>query len=135
MANPANKKSGKSLLPALAADDLRFASDGAGEGALTAELPIGSISEPFSIARATYEMARDDAREPVESNEENELLGRAHSNATDALLLTPAPDLSALAYKMQVFAAEDCHALSPQYREPLFAALQSDVRLLGGLSS
>jgi hypothetical protein len=85
----------------------------------------------FAEVRATYEMARDDAQEDVESNEECELLGKAHSEATEALLLSPAPDLAALAYKLEAFATEDCFWLSPQYREPLFNALIADVRRIG----
>lgn len=84
----------------------------------------------FARARANYEMAREDAREHVESDEECMLLGGAHSDATEALLLTEAPDLGALASKLETFAAEDCFALSPQYRDPLFAALLADVRRL-----
>lgn len=84
----------------------------------------------FAAACATYEMARRDAQESVESDEEVMLLGRAHSDATEALMLAPAPNLPALAYKLEAFAAEDCFTLSPQYREPLFAALVDDVRRL-----
>jgi hypothetical protein len=92
----------------------------------------------FADARATYEMARADACVPAEiegelSDEECEMLGSAQSHATSALLLAPAPDLAALAYKLEIFAFEDCFWLSPQYREPLFAALIADVRRLGGL--
>jgi hypothetical protein len=48
-------------------------------------------------------------------------------------LRAPAPDLAALAYKLEIFAFVDWCWLSPQYREPLFAALIADVRRLGGL--
>jgi hypothetical protein len=75
---------------------------------------------------------RDDLHEVDLSDEECQLLGRAQSEAVSALMLTPAPDLAALAYKLETFAAEDCFGLSPQYREPLFAALIGDVRRLGG---
>lgn len=84
----------------------------------------------FKSARAFYEMARDDALEHVESNEECELLGFAHSEAMDMLMLAHAPDMAALAYKLETFAAEDCFSLSPQYREPLLNALLADVRRL-----
>ena len=87
---------------------------------------------PFDHARAIYEMARDDALEPAETDAECELLGHAHSEATSALLLTPSPDLAALAYKLDVFAAEDCFGLSPHYRDPLFTVLVADARALNG---
>jgi hypothetical protein len=87
----------------------------------------------FDLARQTYEMARDDAQEHVESDEECELLGHAQSEATWALMLSPAPDLTALAYKLEAFEAEDCFGLCPSYRQPLFAALIADARRLGGL--
>lgn len=81
---------------------------------------------------ATYAMACADAQEDVNSDEEITLLGTAHSLATERLLLAPAPDLDALACKLEIFDAEDCFGLSPQYREPLFAALLADVRRLKG---
>jgi hypothetical protein len=87
----------------------------------------------FDLARQTYEMARLDAQETVESDEECGLLGHAQSEATWALMRSPAPDLTALAYKLEIFEGEDCFALCPSYREPLFAALIADARRLGGL--
>jgi hypothetical protein len=89
----------------------------------------------FARARSTYEMARSDAEADGTdfSDEECELLGGAQSEATFALLLVPAPDLPAFLYKLETFAAEDCFALSPHYREPLFAALIADVRRLAGM--
>lgn len=89
-----------------------------------------SSATTFARALAVYEMAREDAREDVENDEEIMLLGRAQSDATEALLLSPAPDLAALAYKLEAFATEDCFGLSPQYRDPLFAAIIADARRL-----
>jgi hypothetical protein len=96
-------------------------------------LPSESDPSTFARARAIYEMARDDGREAGLSDQEDELIYGACCKATDALFLTPAPDLSALSYKLEVFAAEDCHGLEPNLRDPLFAALVADARRLGGL--
>jgi hypothetical protein len=79
---------------------------------------------------ASYAMARSDAQEDVDSDEECALLGAAHNLATERLLLAPAPDLQALLHKLEIFDAEDCFELSDQYRAPLFAALLADVRSL-----
>lgn len=92
----------------------------------------GTLEEAFAHARSMYEMARDDQL-GVESDEEGELLSRAQDAAMDALFLAHAPDLAALAFKMEVFAAEDCFGLCGHIRDSLFAALIADVRRLGGL--
>lgn len=85
----------------------------------------------FSRAIATYEMAKDDLEdESVESNEEMDFFCDAQLEAMDALLQTPAPDLAALVRKLEIFEAEDCFGMSPQYRDPLFDAIISDARRL-----
>jgi hypothetical protein len=96
--------------------------------------PVWALSLPPQSWREvldSYEVARADALEPVESDEEIDLLGGAQSAATERLLTAPAPDLEALAYKLEVFRREDCFALSLEYREPLFEALIEDLRRLG----
>jgi hypothetical protein len=76
-------------------------------------------------------MARDDAREDVDSDEEVSLLGNAHSEATWGLLTAPAPDLDALAYKLEVFREEAMWELVNERVQELFQALIADVRRLG----
>jgi hypothetical protein len=60
---------------------------------------------------ATLEMARADANEEVDSDEEFDLLARAHIDAEWRVLTTPAPDLEALAYKLTVFRDEEAYRL------------------------
>lgn len=87
----------------------------------------------FAQARANYEMARSDWATLGEDydNAEADLLADIQYQAKRELMLTPAPDWQGLAYKMEVFATEDCFNMSKQYRDPLFEALISDVRWLG----
>jgi hypothetical protein len=95
------------------------------------EAPVG-----FDIARARYEMAKADAEAPHGddlSDEECSLLGTAQFDAATALFLTPATDFAALAYKMEVFEAEEYFALIDECRQPAFEALIADVRRLGRL--
>ena len=54
----------------------------------------------------------------------------AELEAMGALMLTASPDLAALAYKMEVFAAEDCFNLDRDCRTPLFGALIADLQRL-----
>ena len=91
------------------------------------------LAETFASALAAYEMACEDALEPVDSDEEVDLLGMAQHEATAALMLIPAPDFAALAYKMAVFAVENCFNLSPEYRDPLYESLASDLLRLGNV--
>lgn len=60
---------------------------------------------------ATYEMARLDNLEWIEDDKEGELISSAHTHALMSLLRSPAPDIAALAYKLQVYRDEDAHEL------------------------
>lgn len=74
-------------------------------------------------------MARGDALEDVETDEEIMLLGGAQCEATYALLLTPAPNAEALAHKIAVFREEEVYRLDNI--GDFFDALIADVRRLG----
>jgi hypothetical protein len=86
----------------------------------------------FAGARANFEMAHADLESlPADyENIECDYLVGITLEALDSMLLCPAPDLAALAYKMETFAAQDCFGFSPHIRDPLFAALQADVARL-----
>jgi hypothetical protein len=97
---------------------------------------IENAPAAFDSARATYEMAKADAEAPHDgdlSDDECSLLGTAQFDAATALFLTPATDFAALAYKMEVFEAEEYFALIDECRQPAFEALIADVRRLGRL--
>ena len=95
------------------------------------DAPLG-----FDSARIMYEMAKADAEAPDAydlSDDECSLLGTAQSKAASAVMLTPAPNHAALAYKLETFDAEYCFDLIEELRRPLFEAIVADVRRLGRL--
>jgi hypothetical protein len=107
---------------------------------VSASRQIAALSDSapanFDSARVTYEMAKADAYAPHDyelSDDECMLLGTAHSDATWAMIFAPAPDLAALAYKLEAFEAEECFALNDEYRQPMVVAMIADVRRLGKL--
>jgi hypothetical protein len=89
----------------------------------------------FPAARDAFAMAKADvdALGTCYANLEADFYVEVQFKALDALMLAPAPDLPALLYKLELFAAEECFDYSPHIRDPLFAALISDVRRLGGM--
>ena len=56
----------------------------------------------------------------------------ARTEALDALLLMPAPDIGALSKKLEIFFREDCCHLMAVHSEPLIAAVLADARRLAG---
>lgn len=88
----------------------------------------------FSRARDALEMARTDvnALGTCYANVEADFYVDIQFKALDALMLAPAPDLPALLYKLELFAAEECFDYSPEFRAPIFAALIADLRRLSG---
>lgn len=92
--------------------------------------------QQFASASAAYEMSRSDLEALPENyaDIECDYLADIMNDALSAMLLCPAPDLAAVAYKMEAFAAEECFGFCPHYRDPLFAALMADVRRLKGES-
>jgi hypothetical protein len=80
----------------------------------------------------TYEMAKSDADEKVDSDEECTLLGEAHSEATRRLLAFPAPDAAAFTVKLEVFRDEEMYALRDDLVREVLGVLISDARTLGG---
>ena len=83
------------------------------------------MQNDFERARELFEMARDDDRVAV-SDVECNLLGPARYAAADALFLIPAPNMAALAYKLEIFASEDC--FNDITRDQSFAAIIRDAR-------
>jgi hypothetical protein len=59
----------------------------------------------------TLVLARADALEEVDSDEEVTLLADAQCQARDVLIMTPAPDFEAVAVKLEVFRDEELHGL------------------------
>jgi hypothetical protein len=86
----------------------------------------------FCLARDALAMARADvdALGASYANVEADFYVDIQFKALDALMLAPAPDLPALIYKLELFAAEECFDYSRQFRDPIFAALIADVRRL-----
>lgn len=80
----------------------------------------------------TYRMAKSDADEDVESDEECTLLGEAHSEATWRLLAFPAPNAAAFATKLEVFRDEETYALRDDLVREVLGVFISDARALGG---
>lgn len=74
---------------------------------LRAESAQDNPAANFLHARQLLDIARKDALEDVDSDEEVNLLGFAQVEAADALLSLPAPDEQALAFKLAVFRDEE----------------------------
>jgi hypothetical protein len=87
--------------------------------------------QQWAEAFRTYEMAKSDADEDVESDEECTLLGEAHSEATRSLLAFPSPNAAALATKLKVFRDEEMYALREDLVREVLGVLISDARGLG----
>ena len=88
------------------------------------------MGEHWNQLCATYAMAREDAQEEVSSDEECTLLGTAHSDATWSLLIAPAPDLEALAYKLEIFRDEEMYELTEDRVGIILQAMIADARRL-----
>jgi hypothetical protein len=95
---------------------------------------MSALRSTFAEARDAFAMAKADvdALGASYANLEADFYVDIQFKALDALMLAPAPDLPALLYKLELFAAEECFDYSPHFRDPLFAALISDVRRLSG---
>lgn len=79
---------------------------------------------------ATLEMARADAREEVESDAEFDLLAGAHIDAEWKLLRAVAPDLEALAYKLEVFRDEQAYRLNDDAVHEVINGMIADLQRL-----
>ena len=79
---------------------------------------------------ATLEMARADASEEVDSDEEFDLLAEAHINAEWQVLRAPASDLEALAYKVTVFRDEQAYRLNDDAVHEAINGMIADLQRL-----
>ena len=95
---------------------------------------MSALHSAFAEARDAFAMAKTDvdALGNCYANVEADFYVDIQFKALDALMLAPAPDLPALLYKLELFAAEECFDYSPHFRDPIFAALIADMRRLNG---
>jgi hypothetical protein len=102
---------------------------------------LGADSAPqnplaaFSHARAVYEMALADMRDAEPEMDDDCVLTlycSAATDAADALLLVPAPDMDALAYKLEIFGSEEVYRREDEGVTEVLDALIADVRHLMG---
>lgn len=77
----------------------------------------------------TFAMAQADLRD-VESDEELGIFAGAQMMAMMTMLLTPAPDVAALARKLEVFRDEEAYGHIDETLLPIFAALVEDAHCL-----
>lgn len=89
------------------------------------------MNEHWNQLRANLELTRSDALEEVESDEEIMLLGSAQSDAAWLLLNAPAPDMAALACKLEVFRDEAAYELADDLVQTVLQAMIADARRLG----
>ena len=101
-------------------------------------LQAESVSEnpetAWNDSRRLYAMAVDDAAQAGDTDAELNHYGPAQNSAMVAMLETPAPDLAALAHKLETYISQDCSELISEYRDPILSAMLADVRNLGGLA-
>ena len=88
------------------------------------------VCTEFGLACRTLDMARSDAREDVQSEDEFVLLDLALHNACRNVLLAPSPDLEALIYKLELFREQQMHLARSDRVAEIFDGLITDARRL-----
>lgn len=79
-----------------------------------------------------FEMARNDACEEVQSDDEFLLLDLALHNAGRGLLTTPSPHLAALTYKLEAFRDQEIYHIRSDRVCEILEVLIADARRLSG---
>ena len=101
---------------------------------LQAESASENPESIWNSSRHLYAIAVADAAQAGDTDAELDHYGPTQMSAMLAMLKNPAPDLAALAHKLETYIIQDCSELTPENREPILSAMLADVRRLGGLA-